>query len=153
MKLFFQKVLKGNSDLLVGHTTWSGYETMLRILKSYKFNYQMTSKSEYILYCKIKLCSSFAYKLIIVFKFEGLVPATKMTFSSYPGTLLSVDDFYITNQNLTVIETSLDNLNSDLWSYVTSETNLFWIRVLIANRLASSGPEWVKVFSRYNSGT
>jgi len=30
---------------------------------------------------------------------------------------------------------------------------LYWIRVIVANRMAESGPQWAEVFSRYNSGT
>ena len=37
-KLFYNKVLSNNTDLYVGHNTWMGYETMLRILKHFKFS-------------------------------------------------------------------------------------------------------------------
>lgn len=44
-------------------------------------------------------------------------------------------------------------LNSTLFDFVTAEAPLGFQRVAIANRMAPSAPEWVSVFSRYNSGT
>ena len=76
-----------------------------------------------------------------------------MSFSSYPGIILSIDDFYQTNANLAIIETTIGNSNAELWKYVTPELNLYWLRVLAANRLSSSGTEWAKWFSLFNSGT
>ena len=76
-----------------------------------------------------------------------------MTFSSYPGTIISMDDFYQTNANLAIIETTIGNSNADLWQYVTPHLNLYWVRNLAANRLASNGAEWAKWFSLFNSGT
>jgi hypothetical protein len=99
---------------------------MLRILKHYKFNFHYRGQ---------------------------LIPGSDISFSSYPGTLLSIDDFYILNSGLVVIETTIGNANADLWKFVTPETLLYWVRNLVANRLANSGPEWAKLFSLHNSGT
>ncbi len=43
------------------------------------------------------------------FEFENNheLPSSEMTFSSYPGCLSSTDDFYITNNNLVITETTL----------------------------------------------
>ena len=81
------------------------------------------------------------------------MPGNEMSFSSYPGTILSIDDFYITTANLVIMETTIGNSNPDLWKYVTPQTNLYWIRNLAANRLAFTGTDWAKTFSLYNSGT
>ena len=61
----------------------------------------------------------------------------------------SFDDFYtIADTNLTVIETSLDNLNLAIWDKVKPDVGLpQWIRTLVANRLASSGKEWTQIVS------
>ncbi len=50
-------------------------------------------------------------------------------------------------------ETTLDNSNQSLWKFVTPLTNPYWIRNIVANRLANNGSEWAKTFSLYNSGT
>jgi hypothetical protein len=52
-----------------------------------------------------------------------------------------------------VLETTIGNSNVELWKYVTPVTNLYWIRNLVANRLANNGSEWAKWFSLFNSGT
>ena len=83
----------------------------------------------------------------------SLVDGTEMSFSSYPGILLSIDDFYVINSKLVVLETTIGNSNTDLWKYVTAETNLYWVRNLVANRLANTGADWARLFSMYNSGT
>lgn len=81
------------------------------------------------------------------------IPGGEISLSSYPGTLLSVDDFYLTKSDLAIIETTIGNSNPDLWKYVTPETNLYWIRNLVANRLAFTGVDWAKLFTLHNSGT
>ena len=35
------KLLEGNKELFVAQDTWSGYNTMLRILKKYSFGYHL----------------------------------------------------------------------------------------------------------------
>ena len=76
-----------------------------------------------------------------------------MSFSSYPGILSSIDDFYVINSRLVVLETTIGNSNKDLWKYVTPQTNLYWVRNMVANRLSFTGADWAKWFSLYNSGT
>jgi hypothetical protein len=76
-----------------------------------------------------------------------------MSFSSYPGTLTSIDDFYVINTQLVVLETTIGNSNVDLWKYVTTSTNLYWVRNMVANRLSVTGKNWAKWFSMHNSGT
>ncbi|XP_027059115.1 putative phospholipase B-like 2 isoform X2 [Pocillopora damicornis] len=84
----------------------------------------------------------------------AIVPGKKQCFSSYPGRLLSGDDFYMINSGLLVQETTIDNDNPALWKYVQPVgTVLEWIRNLVANRLANTAREWVEIFSKYNSGT
>ncbi len=66
------RLLPDNADILFSHDTWSGYSTMLRVMKD------------------ITLPSHTANDAV--------------SFSSYPGVLFSMDDFYLTDQ-LAVIET------------------------------------------------
>lgn len=51
------------------------------------------------------------------------------------------------------METTIGNSNEDLWKYVTTDKILYWVRVMLANRLAYTGVDWVKWFSLHNSGT
>jgi len=76
-------------------------------------------------------------------------------FSSYPGFLESLDDFYITSSELVVIETSNSIFNKDLYKIVKDNTQvlLSWQRTLLANRIANNGAEWATTYSKYQSGT
>lgn len=67
--------------------------------------------------------------------------------------MISIDDFYVTSANLATIETTIGNANAELWKYVTPQLNSYWVRIQVANRLASNGVEWAKWFSQFNSGT
>merc|ERR1712025_1468022 len=71
--------------------------------------------------------------------------ARTVVFDSYPGVLYSETDFYRTSAGLTVTETSIDNLNSELWIHTTPQTMLTWARSMLANRLARTGDEWTAV--------
>jgi len=52
------------------------------------------------------------------------------------------------------METTIGNSNASLWQHVQPLNSLFeGIRSMVANRLATSGEEWSKLFSRFNSGT
>lgn len=44
-------------------------------------------------------------------------------------------------------------MNMSLYAYTTPQTILYWVRVMVANRMASSGSEWSTIFAKYNSGT
>ena len=55
---------------------------------------------------------------------------------------------------LVIQETSITNINSELWKYVKPEDIVLqFIRNLVANRLAESGEEWSQIFKERNSGT
>jgi hypothetical protein len=54
---------------------------------------------------------------------------------------------------LVVIETTNNIMNASLLQFVVPQTVLYWVRVMVANRMASSGSEWSTIFSKYNSGT
>ncbi len=51
------------------------------------------------------------------------------------------------------METSIENVNPDLWKYITPNSILENMRSVVANRLATSGAEWSKYFAVDNSGT
>jgi len=139
------KVTPDLSDLYSSHTTWSSYTFMLRHFKSYNLKFN-----------------------------SNAVKSQKVVFSSYPGYVGSVDDWYVTSSHLVVTETTNGFFNTSLYQFVKPQSNLSWLRAVVANRFAShlpaswllilisqsalirmaaSGPQWVEVFSQYNSGT
>ncbi|KAL9649727.1 hypothetical protein ABK040_009542 [Willaertia magna] len=118
------KVAPDLSDIYFGHSSWFTFSAMTRIFKTYTFP----------------------------FNAKGTNSKT-VTFSSYPANIGSNDDFYVTSGGLAVIETSNNIFNTTLYDYVKPESLLCWQRVILANRMATSAPEWAKYFSLYNSGT
>ncbi|XP_054169360.1 putative phospholipase B-like 2 [Oppia nitens] len=126
----FVKPLPDGSDLYVAHNTWVWYSMMLRIFKKYELNYRKLPND------------------------NEIIPGRVSAFSSYPGALTSIDDFYILSSGLVVQETSLTNINSNLWKYIKPEKIVLeFVRNLVANRLAESGKQWTEIFEQNNSGT
>ncbi|KAM7034381.1 putative phospholipase B-like 2 [Acridotheres tristis] len=124
------KLLPGHRDLLVAHDTWSSYQAMLRIIKKYTLPFRTSAGG------------------------KSQIPGSVQVFSSYPGTIFSVDDFYILSSGLVALETTIGNNNPALWKYLDPRGSVLeWLRNIVANRLARSGPEWATVFRRFNSGT
>ncbi|XP_065664182.1 putative phospholipase B-like 2 isoform X2 [Hydra vulgaris] len=121
------KLFPNNSDLAISHVTWFSYNTMLRIFKYYNFTFHDEQ--------------------------GNLIPGNEQSFASYPGSLLSLDDFYILSSGLVTQETSINNDNDNLWEYVQPSSLFEWVRNIVANRLASTASEWCYLFKRYNSGT
>lgn len=68
---------------------------MLRIIKRYNLAYKTSAKAG-----------------------SPPVPAAEISFSSYPGMLHSMDDWYILSSGLLVTETTIENYNKDLWAKV-----------------------------------
>ncbi len=111
------------AEVLVAHNTWGSYHNMLRLLKKYTLNYSTSA-------------------------------AKTVTMSGYPGQVFSHDDFYVTSQGLVVQETSIENFNASSWGHINSQMIVLeFIRNAVANRMASNGSEWARIFSRHNSGT
>ncbi|XP_076033678.1 phospholipase B domain containing lamina ancestor [Oratosquilla oratoria] len=126
------KVLPGNTDLYVSHVTWNSYQAMLRIQKKYILPFRRTGSSDY----------------------KDINPGHTVSFSSYPGILHSGDDFYIISSGLVTLETTIGNGNPDLWKNINATGQLQeWIRVIVANRVATDGKSWSNFFSMHNSGT
>uniref|UniRef100_A0A5S6QFS7 Casein kinase II subunit alpha n=1 Tax=Trichuris muris TaxID=70415 RepID=A0A5S6QFS7_TRIMR len=94
------------------------------------------------------------YKLPFLSSEEGgLVPGFSISMSSYPGVLLSIDDYYITSAALAVTETTIGNDNETSYQYITERTIPSWIRVMVANRLSKTAEQWTEHFSHFSSGT
>lgn len=124
------KVLPDNSDIYVSQDTWNNFNSMLRILKFYDFGFHTLPEG------------------------GEVVAGHAMSFSSYPGSVLSGDDFYTISSGLATLETTIGNGNMSLYDNITPDGIVFeFIRALVANRLTSNGRSWSELFSLFNSGT
>ncbi|MEQ2255364.1 hypothetical protein ILYODFUR_013128 [Ilyodon furcidens] len=117
------KMLPGYENLLFGHSSWYTYAATMRIYKHWDFRVSDTH-----------------------------VATGQMSFSSYPGFLMSLDDFYLLGSGLVMTQTSISVFNASLFSWLNPHCLLAWQRVRLANGLAHRGEEWAQVFSKYNSG-
>ncbi|CAK0894687.1 unnamed protein product [Prorocentrum cordatum] len=80
------------------------------------------------------------------------VAARKISFSSYPGCVSSTDDYYLMDSGLAVTETTLQVPGTQ--HYDTSASSLpDFLRIMAANRIASSGKEWVDSMVASATGT
>ena len=113
------------SDIFWGHSSWFVYSDMIRYYKTYDFS---------------------SLKLPMASK--------KMSFSSYPGMLSSLDDFYLMHDSgLAMVQTTNNIFDNDLYDLVVPESLPAWMRVRAANSLSKSGSDWYSNVARYNSGT
>ncbi|XP_007942662.2 phospholipase B-like 1 [Orycteropus afer afer] len=118
------KVLPGFENIFFAHSSWFTYAAMLRIYKHWDFNIKdKDSKSN------------------------------RLSFSSYPGFLESLDDFYILSSGLILLQTTNSVFNKTLLKQVVPQSLLAWQRVRVANMMADGGRMWGEIFSKYNSGT
>uniref|UniRef100_A0A8D0S7M1 Phospholipase B-like n=1 Tax=Sus scrofa TaxID=9823 RepID=A0A8D0S7M1_PIG len=118
------KVLPGFENIFFAHSSWYTYAAMLRIYKHWDFN--------------------------IIDKDTS---SSRLSFSSYPGFLESLDDFYLLGSGLVLLQTTNSVYNKTLMKQVVPQSLLAWQRVRVANMMASGGKQWAEVFSKYNSGT
>ena len=123
------KLAPNNADLFFTHDTWNVYQSMLRVYKRYDLPFHLTPSQ------------------------QTAVPAANQSFSSYPGILMSGDDFYMLSSGLATMETTNGNMNSDLWKFVVPESVMEGVRSVVANRLALTAEDWCQIFEVYNSGT
>ena len=112
------------SDIFIGHNSWYYYTMMTRIFKEYNLNFNHPS-----IKCKT------------------------VFFTSYPGSIVSNDDFYVTSNDLSIIETTNTNFNDSIYKDISYNSLLNWQRVQIANRLSNNTNEWTNHFSYNQSGT
>jgi len=82
-----------------------------------------------------------------------LVKASHIVFSARPGDMESKDDYYFTDTNLVVMETSLNNYNTTNYDYFHYDSLPCWLRCLVATRIATNASQWAKYFFDYHSGT
>ena len=104
------------SDIFFGHNSWYYFNMMSKIFKEYNLNFNDRS-----------------------------INAHNVMFSSYPGSIVSNDDFYLTSKGLIVIETTNMNYNESSYDLITEESLLCWQRVQLSNRMAKTAKEWTEI--------
>eukprot|EP00008_Paramoeba_atlantica_P006296 CAMPEP_0201489524 /NCGR_PEP_ID=MMETSP0151_2-20130828/22855_1 /ASSEMBLY_ACC=CAM_ASM_000257 /TAXON_ID=200890 /ORGANISM="Paramoeba atlantica, Strain 621/1 / CCAP 1560/9" /LENGTH=553 /DNA_ID=CAMNT_0047875145 /DNA_START=115 /DNA_END=1776 /DNA_ORIENTATION=+ len=120
----FIRLTGAYEDLFMAHSSWFAFQSMNRIYKHY--NFRLNSPSNV---------------------------ASQLSFSSYPGFLESLDDFYLLNSGLVMLQTTNNIFNMTLYDYVVPQSLLAWVRVRVANAMATGGSTWYSTVKRYNSGT
>ncbi|KJE97432.1 hypothetical protein CAOG_09069 [Capsaspora owczarzaki ATCC 30864] len=120
----FIKMLPGFEDILISHSSWFTFTATNRIYKHY--NFQLNDQA---------------------------TAAKRTSFSSYPAYLSSLDDFYIMDSGLVMIQTTNNVFNMSLYDLVRPESLLAWQRVRLANTMAHDGREWSHIVAQFNSGT
>ena len=112
------------SDIYFGHNTWDSVTLTVRIIKEYNFNFN-----------------------------NRWVKSKNIIFSSYPATLSSLDDFYISSHGLISIETTNVLFNDSLYTLINPNSLFAADRAMICNRISNSSKEWAENYIKYNSGT
>lgn len=119
-------------DIIVSHTTWDSFSEMNRIIKVYNFTSKSTDQEG-----------------------EEAFNNLLLSFSSYAGTITSTDDFYILNNQMVILETSLETLDKSLYNKIEKPENYVpnYMRIFVSNYLANNPKEWCEIFKEHNSGT
>ena len=84
---------------------------------------------------------------------SSFVAARRISFSSYPGYLESLDDFYYADSGLVMLETTNEFLDASLWDLIQPHSLFAWQRVRLAMQNAATGRQWYEHVSFHNSGT
>jgi hypothetical protein len=131
-KDFSQMIVKlvggDNPKVLIGHSSSGNYNSMLKIIKTYRFNYHRGPDAS-----------------------NQLVANTDITFSSYPGSIASTDDFYLANGKHSRIIVAGVKMKYEQRMQVHGidlDGAIFMsARVMAANRLAHNGKSWAKLMA------
>jgi hypothetical protein len=89
----------------------------------------------------------------MVRQYKTYAMATTVSFSSVAGTIASGDDWYITSNDLAVMETTNEFSNTSLYALIKPNSVSEFMRAMVANFLATTGSQWVELFATNHSGT
>ena len=146
----------------MGHNTWTGYYSMLRLLKV-----GCSTPSRCLKTLGVRpapwsgsqggperlLDSTHAVSGALFLQPPVFSSGAQLLDSGYYGQLYSGDDFYSLSSGLTVQETTNSLYKKSTAELIQPLCVLTWARTILANRLAIDGPSWVKWFEPFNSGT
>lgn len=117
-------------EVLIGHSSDGAYSSMLKVVKTYRFNYHHGPEVG-----------------------SRLVTNTDITFTSYPGSIASSDEFYLAvgkHTRIIIAGITLKHHQSaqllhgiDLVGTIFSSA-----RVMAANRLSHNGKFWSRIMAR-----
>lgn len=117
------------SSIDIGHSSDGDYSSMLKIVKTYRFNYHQGPEFSH-----------------------HLVPNTDITFTSYPGIIASTDDFYLAHGKHSRFIMAGIKLRYEKAAQIhgidLDATVLMSARVMAANRLAKDGKTWARLMAR-----
>lgn len=111
------------SDLIVSHSTWAGFSTMVRVLKTYTM------------------------------PLSGAATISMAMSATPGVIVSGDDFYVLSPSRLVVTETTMNVFDSDLYSLININSTLSWVRTVIASRLANDGQSWVQIFHMYDSYT
>lgn len=122
-----------NYDIISGHDTWSNYSELLRTLKTYEFEFDSVTKNKE----NASLLDS----------------SKKISFSSYPGVLFSGDDFYVLDNKVALVQTTLNVINQAKYKNLIDFDNYIpeFMRIMTTNYLSTSGSSWVEEYKNYKN--
>lgn len=117
-----------NYDMIAGHNTWSEYCEMLRTLKYIEWAFEGDTQ-------------------II-----GMKPRV-LNYSSYPGVLFSGDDFYLIDNKISILQTTLSAINKFIYKDLIDLDNYIpeFMRIMITNLSSNSGKQWADNYSSYKN--
>lgn len=168
-----------SQDLYIGHASWSGAETMTRTWKQYSFPWRLLPNEDQRVPATVSSFSGYPGQVVSSDDFYQLQPSNialvETTIGNNNNTLYELymkvragrgeiafsDAARPANLRLVTCGTAAPlimcaaciSIYFCVVSWLQPESVLEWLRNLVANRLATDGPSWAQLFSRYNSGT
>lgn len=131
----FVKIVPEKGSLFFAHNSGGAYSQMLKMFKKYDFGYHFSDAED-----------------------SKVVPGTSLSFSSYPGAVHSMDDYYVLSNpdghSMAVSATPIPIFNTRLWHYINAKNAILaGPRAMSANRLANNPEEWTDIYSRFTSSS
>ncbi|KAG5681692.1 hypothetical protein PVAND_011103 [Polypedilum vanderplanki] len=128
-KMIINLVDGESPKIIIGHSSDGEYNSMLKIVKTYRFNYHHGPTPSH-----------------------HLVTNTDITFTSYPGCIASTDDFYLAHGKHSRIIVSGIKLkygdDTQVHGIDLDSAVLMSVRVMAAIRLAHNGKSWAKYMAQ-----
>jgi len=111
-------------SLYAAHTTWTFFDMLLRTYKIFNFNFK-----------------------------NPLVNIKRISFTSQPGSLPSLDNYYIIDNNRVIAESTLETERDDAFEYLHYDSLPYWIRLTVANLGFTDQKSWADIYLKHRSGT
>ena len=130
----FVKFTEDQSELLVGHSVWDDFNSMMRIVKHYTFYFHSTADDS-----------------------SPIIPVPSHLIASYPGSLISGDDYWVASSGLVFVSSEIGPTpDSSIYAAANIQPDnvyLEFFRQVIATRLSTDAMSYAKSWANGNSGT